>query len=54
MRRLWPAIVAGYLAGVGAVWLLQTFIGFDAWPWREVGAVLWPLLPLAIILKKGD
>lgn len=54
MNRLWPAAVAFYIAGVLAVWLLQTFLGFTIWPWREVGAILWPLLPLAIILKKGD
>jgi len=47
-------ILGIYLGGVAGVWLMQTWIGFDEFPFREIGAILWPILPLALKIKGNE
>lgn len=52
--KKWWILLAVYFGGVAGVWLTQTWVGFTDFPWREIGAILWPILPVAIKVVGKD
>lgn len=55
LRRdaLVSAAVWVYLGGVAGAWLATTWAGFTEFPFREIGALLWPLLIVALAAGIG-
>ena len=52
--KKWLLLLAIYLGGAIGVWLTQTWVGFTEFPFRELGALLWPLFPVAIKVAGRD
>lgn len=43
-------LAALYVGGIVAAWLVQGWWDVE-FPYREIGAVLWPILPLVLLAK---
>jgi len=52
IRRRYKNLAIAYLAGAGAVELLQFWIGTVEFPFREIGALFWPILVVVSFLPK--
>jgi hypothetical protein len=52
IRRRYKYLATGYLAGALAVELLQFWIGTVEFPYREIGALFWPILVVVSFLPK--
>jgi len=57
MRVNWGDVrqtaISVYCGGVIGTWLATTWSGFMEFPFREIGALLWPLLIVALAAGIG-